>query len=512
MLPGTQVWSRSRAKALFDEEQQFIAPGLQTIALLSELAIERGRGATLIDVDGNVYLDLNAGVSVASLGHAHPGYVAALTAQLGRVSVGSFTSRPRAALVRLIADLSPGALKRVQFFSGGAEAVEAAIRLARSYTTRTDIIGFTGAFHGKTAGVLPLSDVAWKEAVGPLPAGYHLAPFPDPTRFAGSAQDCLAASIDGLRHVVLEHAGGRPAAIIVEPIQGTAGNIVPPPGFMRRVLEVARESGALLIADEMITGFGRTGLMFGCTHDDVTPDIMTMGKGMASGFPVSAVLSTDAIVAAEPFSLPSASSSSYGGNPLASAAALVTIRTILDDNLVENSARVGRVLLDGLVELAKRHPSIANVRGQGLLIGFDLVTRGDPSAPDLKVGPTTGPAVGPISAGPTVVGPTFRSGATESAVVGPTFRSGVTESALVGPTFRSGVTESARVGPSLSSGLSLMPKNGCVAFFNECLANGLILMGYTPRVRIHPPLILSTDEATRALAIIGHALDRIERC
>src|SRR5205809_4003340 len=185
MLPGTQAWSRARTKALFDEEQEFIAPGLQTIALLSELAIERGRGATLTDFDGHAFLDLNAGVSVASLGHSHPRYVAALTAQLESVTVGSFTSRARAELVRLIAALAPGDLRRTQFFSGGAEAVEAAIRLARSYTKRTDIVGFTCGFHGKTAGVLPLSDVAWKNLVGPLPAGHHLAPYADPTQFGG---------------------------------------------------------------------------------------------------------------------------------------------------------------------------------------------------------------------------------------------------------------------------------------------------------------------------------------
>src|SRR5262245_19761459 len=184
MLPGTQVFSRARTKALFDEEQRYIAPGLQTIALLSELAIEKGRGATLTDLDGNDYLDLNAGVSVASLGHAHPRYVAALTAQLEAVSVGSFTSKPRAELTKLIAELAPGNLTRVQFYSGGSEAVEAAIKLARSFTKRTDIIGFTGGFHGKTAGVLPLSEVGWKEAVGPLPSGCHISPFPDPTTFA----------------------------------------------------------------------------------------------------------------------------------------------------------------------------------------------------------------------------------------------------------------------------------------------------------------------------------------
>src|SRR5689334_2398830 len=210
MLLGTEARSRAQTKALFDDEQAFIAPGLQTIALLSELAIERGCGATLTDVDGRTYLDLNAGVSVASLGHSHPRYVAAVTAQLEKVTVGSFTSRPRAELVRLIAELAPGNLKRTQFFSGGAEAVEAAIRLARSYTKRTDIIGFTGGFHGKTAGVLPLSDVGWKDAVGPLPAGHHLSPYPDPTMFDGTPAQCLDFAIAALRDVV-GRAGGRTA-------------------------------------------------------------------------------------------------------------------------------------------------------------------------------------------------------------------------------------------------------------------------------------------------------------
>src|SRR3989442_3907706 len=216
MLPGTQVWSRARTKALFDKEQEFIAPGLQTIALLSELAIDRGRGSVLSDVDGHSYLDLNAGVSVASLGHSHPRYVAALVAELESVTVGSFTSRPRAALVRLIADLAPGNLKRTQFFSGGAEAVEAAIRLARSYTKRTDVIGFTGGFHGKTAGVLPLSDVAWKAAVGPLPAGHHPPPHPHPTPFDGTEAACADRAVSALRRLIDSEAAGRAAPILIE--------------------------------------------------------------------------------------------------------------------------------------------------------------------------------------------------------------------------------------------------------------------------------------------------------
>jgi 4-aminobutyrate aminotransferase / (S)-3-amino-2-methylpropionate transaminase / 5-aminovalerate transaminase len=428
--------TQAKTKALFEAEQQFIAPGVQTIALLSQLAIAHGRGATLTDLDGRTYLDLNAGVSVASLGHAHPRYVAALTKQLEAVSVGSFTSPPRAELVRLIADLAPGELSLTQFFSGGAEAVEAGIRLARSFTKRTDVVGFTGGFHGKTAGVLPISDIDWKTLIGPLPPGYHLAPYADPTRFAGSPDDCREQAIKQLRRVIEEEIAGRPAAIVIEPIQGTAGNIVPPPGFLREVCDVAHEYGTLLIADEMITGFGRTGKLFGCNHDEVVPDIMTLGKGMASGFPVSALVSTEEIMAAKPFSLPSASSSSYGGNPLAAAAALVTVQTILSDNLVENSAKVGSVLRTGFEKLAQKYRSIANVRGKGLLIGFDLVTDQETKA--------------------------------------------------------------------------LLPKEKCIDFFKRGLAEGLIMMSYTPRVRVHPPLILSAEQANSALAIIERVLERFE--
>jgi 4-aminobutyrate aminotransferase-like enzyme len=425
-----------RTKSLFQQEQEFIAPGVQTIALLSQLAISYGRGTRLTDLDGKSYLDLNAGVSVASLGHAHPKYVGALTRQLEALSVGSFTSLPRAELVRLIAKLAPGELSRTQFFSGGAEAVEAGIRLARSFTKRTDVIGFTGGFHGKTAGVLPISDVDWKTLIGPLPSGHHLAPYADPTPFDGSPDECREQAIKQLRRVIEEEAGGRPAVIVIEPIQGTAGNIVPPPGFLRDVREVAREYGGLLLADEMITGFGRTGEMFGCDHDGVVPDIMTLGKGMAAGYPVSALVSTDEIMAAKPFSLPSASSSSYGGNPLAAAAALVTIQTIRSDRLVANSAQVGGVLRAGLEALAAKHRSIANVRGKGLLVGFDLVA--DP------------------------------------------------------------VTK------------TLLPKERCIEFFKRGLAEGLIMMSYTPRVRVHPPLILSVAEANEALAIIGRVLEQFE--
>jgi 4-aminobutyrate aminotransferase/(S)-3-amino-2-methylpropionate transaminase len=366
-------WPGPQSSALFEEEQQFIAPGIQTIALNSQLTIDHGEGARIIDMDGNSYLDFNVGVSVASLGYSHPKYRAALKAQIDKITVGSFTSKARLDLVKLIASLVPGELKRTQLFSSGAEAVEAALRLARSYTKKTDIVGFNGGFHGKTGGVLPLSDVDWKSQIGPLPAGMHSTPYPNPYRFNGPADACLEDAIARLKDTIQSQCRGKLAAIIAEPVQGTAGNIAPPPGFCKRLKEIAQENGALYISDEMITGFGRTGKIFGCSWDDVQPDIMTIGKGMGSGFPVSGVITTDAISSAKPWSLPSAASSSYGGNPLASAAALATIQTIVDEKLVENSARVGQVLLEALQKLADKYPFIGDVRGRGLLIGLELV-------------------------------------------------------------------------------------------------------------------------------------------
>jgi 4-aminobutyrate aminotransferase/(S)-3-amino-2-methylpropionate transaminase len=167
---------------------------------------------------------------------------------------------------------------------------------------------------------------------------------------------------------------GAIAAIIVEPMQGTAGNVIPPPEFLPGVQAIAKEHGAVLIADEMITGFGRTGKMFGCEHTDTEPDVMTIGKGFGCGFPVTGLISTDEITAALPFAKPSSSSSSYGGNPLAATAALSTVQTIIDERLVENAERVGAVLLRGLRELQEKYEFIGDVRGKGLLIGVDLVS------------------------------------------------------------------------------------------------------------------------------------------
>jgi 4-aminobutyrate aminotransferase-like enzyme len=364
-----------KTRAVFAEEQAVVAPGQQRIALLSELALASGRGATLTDLDGNTYLDFFAGVAVASLGHAHPEYIAKVEAQLRRVSVGSFTSENRLKLLKLIAKLAPGNLGRAQLYSGGAEAVEAAFRLAMSYTGKYEIVGFWGGFHGKTAGVMGLIGDESKHGWGPLPGGRFSVPYADCARcpFQLRYPDCGIACADFARQSIKRTTSGAVAAIVIEPMQGTAGNVVPPPEFLPAIQSIAKEIGALLIADEMITGFGRTGRWFGCNHTDVVPDIMTVGKGMGNGFPISGLISSDGIVTSEPFARASASSSSYGGNPLASTAALATLEAIVDEGLVEHAARIGTHMLDRLRAMQEKYAFIGDVRGVGLMIGVDLV-------------------------------------------------------------------------------------------------------------------------------------------
>lgn len=364
-----------RSRALYERESRYIAPGLQRIAQLSGLAFEEGRGCRLVDMDGRSYLDFFAGVAIASLGHSHPRYVDAMERQLRKLIVGSFTTEARARLVERLAEVAPGDLNRVQLYSGGAEAVEAALRLARAYTGKFEVVGFWGGFHGKTGGVIGLIGDEWKQGWGPLPAGNHLVPYADCYRcpFSLSYPDCGMACLDFARRQVRLASAGAVAAVLVEPMQGTAGNVIPPPEFLPGVREIAREFDALLIADEMITGFGRTGRMFGCQHTGTEPDVMTIGKGTGNGFPVSGLIAADRVVHKEPFSRPSASSSSYGGNPLAVTAVLATLEVIEQEGLVEKADRVGAVLLRGLRELQEKYEFIGDVRGAGLLIGMDLV-------------------------------------------------------------------------------------------------------------------------------------------
>lgn len=359
----------------FDYDQKHISPGIQTIATLSKLTIEKGEGCILQDIDGNRYIDFFAGVGVASLGYGHPKYVKMMQEQVANIHVGSFTSRYRAELSHLLSTIAVGDLRRTQYYSSGAEAVEAALRLAKSYTGKTEFIGFWEGFHGKTMGVLGLLGDDFKHHLGPLPNGIYNTPYANCRHcpFHLSFPDCDFDCVKFLRKKIKYETLNNIAAIVVEPIQGTAGNVVPPSGFLRQLRMLADDIGSLLIVDEMITGFGRTGKMFGCQHDDVVPDIITIGKGFGGGFPITGLMSRDEVIFSKPFANPSGSSSSYGGNPLASAAAYITVRTIIDDGLVENSARVGAHMLARLKTFKDKFPFVGDVRGKGLLIGMELV-------------------------------------------------------------------------------------------------------------------------------------------
>ncbi|MGH7399075.1 MAG: aspartate aminotransferase family protein [Candidatus Rokuibacteriota bacterium] len=364
-----------RSREIVAREQRHIAPGYQSFALYSGLAMARGSGATLWDEDGHEYIDFIAGIAVGSVGHCHPHYVEALKRQAERLTFGSFTTETRARFLELMASVMPEGLTRIQLFSGGAEAVEAGLRLARSATGRQEVIAFWGGFHGKTGGVLGLLGSEFKHHLGPFLPGQYSTPYADCYRCPLKLRypDCGIACAEYVRDVIRYQTAGEIAAIIVEPIQGTAGNIIPPDGFLRAIQSVARDHGALLFADEMITGFGRTGLMWGAEHDGVVPDIMTVGKGVGGGFPLAGVVSTEKLTSSKPWANPSASSSSYGGNPLAAAAGLAAIEIILKEDLVAHANRVGGVMLAELQRLKEKYRTVGEVRGRGLLLGIELV-------------------------------------------------------------------------------------------------------------------------------------------
>src|SRR5437868_8044973 len=363
-----------KSRALVGEEQRHLAPGLQGFALSSGIAVERAQGSVIEDVDGNRYVDPIGGIGVNSLGHCHPAYTEALHEQIDKATVGSFTSAPRAELINEVARLTPKGVDRVQLYSSGAEAVESAFRLAKNHTGHHEVVGFWGGFHGKTAGTLSVNGSGNQKTYGPVPPG-HVLPFANCYRCPLKLKypSCGIACADLAKEQLKQQSTGSVAAVIMEPLQGTAGNVVPPPEFMQRAQELAKENGAVFISDEMITGFGRTGRWFACERSGVTPDLITLGKGFGSGFPISGIVVKNEIAQAKPWANPSGSSSSYGGNPLAAAAALASIKTLQRENVLENVRNVGAAMLAELRTWPDRLRWVGDVRGEGLFLGVELV-------------------------------------------------------------------------------------------------------------------------------------------
>jgi 4-aminobutyrate aminotransferase len=368
-LPGP------RAAALIERDARAVSP---SYTRSYPLVMAAGQGAVVEDVDGNRFLDCAAGIAVNATGHAHPDVVGAIVEQAQRflhMSGTDFYYEPQIRLAEEMAAIVPIAGETRSFFgNSGTEAVEASVKLAKWYTRRHNVIAFLGSFHGRTMGSLSLtsSRALQRKGFGPMVSGVYHAPYANCYRCpVGAAPDtCGAECINYITDQILVHlvTPDEVAAIVVEPIQGEGGYVVPPAVFIERLRELARSHGMMLVDDEVQSGMGRTGRMFAIEHFGVEPDILATAKGIASGMPLG-VCTARADVMSWP---PGAHASTFGGNPVSCAAALATI-SLLRRELAANAARVGAFLLDGLNALMERHPLIGDVRGKGLMIGIECV-------------------------------------------------------------------------------------------------------------------------------------------
>jgi 4-aminobutyrate aminotransferase len=373
-LPGP------RARAVMERDQAVLSP---SYTRSYPLVAARGQGALVEDVDGNRFLDFSAGIAVVSTGHCHPQVVAAIEDQAARLihmSGTDFYYENMVGLAERLAATLPGP-RRVYFGNSGAEAIEAAMKLARYHTHRQRFIAFLGAFHGRTMGALSLtaSKAVQRRGFGPLVPGVHHVPYPDPYRMGAGAGRASLEAIERLFRTVAPPE--EVAAIVVEPVQGEGGYLVPPPGFLEDLAALARAHGILLVFDEVQCGMGRTGKLWAWEHSGVVPDILTTAKGIASGMPLSATIARADVMDWTP----GAQASTFGGNPVAIAAALATL-DLLEESLIENAARVGAHIMERLASWPKRFPNVGEVRGRGLMIGIEIVRdqRTKERAPELR--------------------------------------------------------------------------------------------------------------------------------
>jgi 4-aminobutyrate aminotransferase len=368
-LPGPE------AKKVLEKDQKFIS---QSYTRVYPLVVKRAEGAWVEDVDSNRFLDFSSGIAVCNTGHCHPRIVTAIQRQAGRfihMSGTDFYYEAQSNLAEKLAEITPGQKdKRVFFGNSGAEAIEAALKLARYHTKRSRIIAFLGAFHGRTMGALSLSasKVIQEKGFFPLVPGITHVPYaycyrcPSHSTYPG----CGCACVEWIREDLFKRSlpPDEVAAIFVEPIQGEGGYIVPPPEFHQKLFQLARDFGILFVVDEVQTGMGRTGKMFGIEHWGLVPDIIAIAKGIASGMPLGAMVSQSEVMTW----IPGSHASTFGGNPISCQAALATI-DLLQEALIQNAAALGEYILGQLRELQKRFPLIGDVRGRGLMIGVELV-------------------------------------------------------------------------------------------------------------------------------------------
>jgi len=378
-LPGP------RARAVIERDRAVLSP---SYTRGYPLVAARGEGAIVEDVDGNRFLDFNAGIAVCSTGHCHPRVVEAIRRQAGELIHMSGTDFYYESMVtlaeRLAASAPGGGARRVYFGNSGTEAVEAAMKLARYRTGREKFIAFFGGFHGRTLGALSLtaSKVVQRRGFGPLVPGVHHVPYPYPYRFAGSAEECAEATLAAIEQLFRSTVpADEVAAVVVEPIQGEGGYVVPPPRFFAGLQELARRHGILIVADEVQCGVGRTGRMWASEHFGLVPDILVSAKGLASGMPLGAMIARAELMNWGP----GAHASTFGGNPVAVAAALATLE-LVEESLMENARRMGELLMGRMREWPGRFRHVGEVRGLGLMIGIEFVRDGESKerAPELR--------------------------------------------------------------------------------------------------------------------------------
>jgi 4-aminobutyrate aminotransferase len=352
---------------------------------VTNILVERGEGAYLYDVDGERYLDFTCGIGVTNTGHCHPRIVEAAREQVGKMihaQINIIYHQPLLRLAEALREVVPPSLDTFFFSNSGAEAVEGAVKLARHATGRPNVIVFQGSFHGRTNQTMAMttSKTIYRQHYQPLAAGVFVAPYPYAYRYGWELEETSRWCLRELRHLLAtQTAPSETAAIIVEPVLGEGGYVVPPASFLHGLREVCDEHGILLVADEVQSGFGRTGRFFAVEHFDLKPDIMTMAKGLASGFPLSGVAAPRRLMDRW---MVGTHGGTYGGNAVACAAAEATVR-VLQEGLVDNAARMGDFLVNGLREVQGRYPVIGDVRGLGLMVGCEFTNPDGTPASDL---------------------------------------------------------------------------------------------------------------------------------
>ncbi|GGK95740.1 aspartate aminotransferase family protein [Nocardia jinanensis] len=339
------------------------------------VTVDHGAGCYLYDLDGRRFLDFTAGIGVTSTGHCHPRVVAAAQEQVGKLIHGQYTTvmhRPMLELTERLGTVLPDGLDSVFYANSGSEAVEAALRLARQATGRPNVIVFHGGFHGRTvaAASMTTSGTRFSAGFSPLMPGVHVAPFPTAFRYGWTEAEATAFALRELDYLFATLTSPtETAAFIVEPVLGEGGYVPGNREFFQGLRERADRYGILLIFDEIQTGFGRTGKFFGHQHFDVRPDVITMAKGLASGFPISGIAASAELMGR---AWPGSQGGTYGGNAVACAAALATLDVIESEGLVENAAVRGDQLLAGV--RAAESKAIGDIRGLGLLVGAEFTT------------------------------------------------------------------------------------------------------------------------------------------